>query len=262
VYKDVETKLKVKFEALTIMPVLLILNIVYVIFAVIQFSYLYGEGNTILPSTFTYAEYARRGFFELVTVTVINFTVILCTMKFMERENSKLEMSNNVFLSLLIVCTLNMLFSAHYKMSLYENTYGYTYLRVFVHLFMLLLFILFIIVLGGIWLRKLPVTKLCIIASLAMYVVLNYINVDVFIVKKNIELYNRTNKLDVNYLANLSYDTLPYLVQFSLSDSSERSKKLREKLEDKRQDFRHKEYSWYEFNYSRNKGIKALEKLK
>lgn len=262
IYESSKTKLAVKFEALTVMPVLLILNVVYLIFTVIQFSYLYGGGSTVLPSSLTYAEYARRGFFELVTVTVINFTIILCTMKFMKRENAKLEKCNNVFLSLLIIFTLNMLFSAHYKMSLYENSYGYTYLRVFVHIFMVLLFILFIIALSGIWVRKIPVAKLCIISSLAMYVVINYINVDVFIVKKNIELYNKTQNLDVNYLANLSYDTLPYLVQFSLDDKSGKGSKLKEKLEDKRRDFLNKEYSWYEFNYSRYKGIKALENFK
>lgn len=262
IYEVSKSKSTVSFEALTVMPVLLILNVVYLIFTVIQLSYLYGGGNAVLPSSFTYAEYARKGFFELVTVTVINFTIILCTMKFMKRENAKLEKCNNAFLSLLIIFTLNMLFSAHYKMSLYENTYGYTYLRVFVHIFMLLLFMLFIIALTGIWIRKIPVTKLCIISSLAMYVILNYINVDVFIVKKNIELYNKAQKLDVNYLSNLSYDTLPYLVQFTLSNSSEKSEKLREKLQDKRQDFLGKEYSWYEFNYSRYKGKRSLEKLK
>jgi len=262
IYESSEGKLKVNFEVLTVMPILLMLNGVYLMFTVIQFSYLYGGGSTELPSSFTYAEYARRGFFELVTVTVINFTIILCTIKFMKRENTKLEKCNNAFLSLLIVFTLNMIFSAHYKMSLYENTYGYTYLRVFVHIFMMLLFILFIIALAGIWVRKTPITKLCIISSLIMYVVLNYINVDVFIVKKNIELYNRTQNLDVNYLSNLSYDTLPYLVQFTLNDSSEKSKELKEKLMDKQQDILTKEYSWYEFNYSRYKGIKVLENFK
>lgn len=262
IYKVSKTKPLVSFEALTVMPVLLILNVVYLIFTVIQFSYLYGGGSEVLPLSFTYAEYARRGFFELVTVTVINFTIILCTIKFMKRENEKLEKYNNIFLSLLIIFTLNMLFSAHYKMSLYENTYGYTYLRVFVHIFMLLLFALFIIALAGIWIKKIPVTKLCIVFSLAMYVVLNYINVDVFIVKRNIELYNRTQNLDVNYLSQLSYDTLPYLIQFTLKDSSEKSKELREKLKDRKEDVINNEYSWYEFNYSRYKGIKALENFK
>ncbi|KZL90570.1 hypothetical protein CLMAG_43420 [Clostridium magnum DSM 2767] len=261
IYEVSKTKQLFNFEALTVMPVLLMLNVVYLIFTVIQFSYLYGGGSAVLPLSFTYAEYARRGFFELVTVTVINFTIILCTIKFMKRENVKLEKYNNIFLSLLIIFNFNMLFSAHYKMSLYENTYGYTYLRVFVHIFMLLLFILFTIALLGIWVKKIPIAKLCIISSIAMYVVLNYINVDVFIVKKNIELYNRTQNLDANYLGHLSYDTLPYLIQFTLNDNSEIGKELKRKLEDRTETVLDKQYNWYEFNYSRYKGKKILEKL-
>jgi hypothetical protein len=48
---------------------------VYLMFSIIQFSYLYGENGISLPEGFTYAEYARRGFFELVAVTVINFAM-------------------------------------------------------------------------------------------------------------------------------------------------------------------------------------------
>lgn len=262
IYVSRSSKQTLKADGLTVMPILLMLNVVYMLFSIIQFSYLYGGGNAVLPSGVTYAEYARRGFFELVAATIINFTIILCTMKFMKREKSRAEKFNDVFLSLLVVFTVNMLFSAHYKMSLYENIYGYTYLRVFVHFFMLLIFILFIIALAGIWVKKIPVTKLCIIASVIMYIILNYINVDVFIVKRNIQLYDRTKKLDVNYLCNLSYDVLPYLSQLSLQDNSDKGKVLKERLQEKQQFFLDKKYSWYEFNYSRYKSQRFLEKLK
>ena len=121
------------------------INIVYLLFSIVQFSYLYGGGNNILPSEFTYSEYARKGFFELVAVTIINFTILLSSMKFIKKGNKTINIISNVFLTLLVVFTLNMLFSAHYKMSLYEQTYGFTYLRIFVHLFMIMLFMLLIV---------------------------------------------------------------------------------------------------------------------
>ena len=80
--------------------------------------------------------------------------------------------------------TFNMLFSAHYKMSLYEQTYGFTYLRIFVHIFMLMLFMLFIVALIGIWNRKMPLNKVLIVIVLSMYILLNYINVDKIIAEK------------------------------------------------------------------------------
>ncbi|MBV7276608.1 DUF4173 domain-containing protein [Clostridium sp. PL3] len=261
IYEDVKEEWSLRFEALTIMPIFVILNIVYVLFTAVQFSYLYGGGNALLPENFTYAEYARRGFFELVTVAIINFTIILCAMKFTKKQNGKIEKLNKIFMSFLIVFTINMLFSAHYKMSLYEATYGYTYLRVFVHIFMLLIFILFIIVFLGIWTRKVAVGKLCLITSVLMYVILNYINVDIFIVKKNLELSGKTQKLDMTYLANLSYDTIPYMVDFCLNNNSEKSNNLRRELEEKKSILLDTDYNWYEFNLSRYKGEKALKRL-
>lgn len=52
-----------------------VLNIIYAIFCFIQISYLFTKMT--LPEGFTYAEYARQGFFELMIVTFINFAIIL-----------------------------------------------------------------------------------------------------------------------------------------------------------------------------------------
>lgn len=242
----------VKWEAVTIITVLVALNIVYLIFTMIQFSYLYGGGNMTLPESFTYAEYARRGFFELAAVTFINFVIVLSCIKFVKRENKRLAAAANVFLTILIAFTLNMLFSANFKLTLYESTYGYTILRVMVHLFMLLLFILCLVVVAGIWFRKIPIMKCIIVTAIAAYTIVNYLNIDGFVARKNIERYHETGKIDAQYLTSLSYEAVPYMLELRNSDDSNKRMIVEDNLKYRKQALeRHN--SWSEFNFSKNK---------
>ena len=99
-----------------------------------------------------------------------------------------------------------MLSSAFYRMLLYEEAYGFTYLRIFVQTFMILLFFLFIISIVFIWYEKLPIIKAYFIATLAVYVILNFANVDAMIARNNIYRYKETGQLDIRYLEGLSYE--------------------------------------------------------
>lgn len=248
-----------KLEPITVLTVLVMINLVYLFFTVIQFSYLYG-GETSLPNGFTYAEYARRGFFELVLVTIINFTILLLSTVFTKKE-TPLRSILNISYTLLIAFTINMLYSAHYKMSLYESAFGYTYLRIFVHFFLLLLLILFLIALAGIWLKKVPAAKLSIIAALLMYVFINYVNVDSIIAAKNIERYYQTGKIDIYYLTRLSYDAVPNVASFSknsgLNDNVRKDLKYYFDVKEKSLA---RDYKWYEFNYSKFTAEKSFNK--
>ncbi len=245
------------WEAVTIITVLIALNIVYLVFTVIQFSYLYGGGNMTLPASFTYAEYARRGFFELVAVTFINFIIVISCIKFVKRDNKKLVAIGNILFSALIIFTLNMLYSANFKMNLYESSFGYTYLRVMVHLFMLLLFILCIIVLAGIWVGKVPIMKSIVVTSIVMYTVVNYLNIDGFIARKNIERFHETGKIDANYLTSLSYEAVPYILELKDTNDSNIKMIIDNDLK-RRGEALERQNSWSEFNFSKNKIRKLL----
>lgn len=252
--------IKKYWEPAVILTIISVVNIIYLAFSIIQFSYLYGGGRNMLPNGFTYAEYARRGFFELAAVTLINFTILICCIKYVKRESKGVKLFANLSFTLLVLFTFNMLFSAHYKMSLYEKTYGYTYLRVFVHVFLLLLFILFVISLVSIWVDKVPLAKLSIIASLLMYILLNYANVDSFIAKKNIERFNETGKIDIYYLTHLSYDAIPQVQK--LLDSPKLEQNYKQQIErdlKETKDKLSKEQSWLEFNYSKFMAKKAIK---
>lgn len=171
----------------------------------------FGSVSNLLPEGLTYAEYARRGFFELIVVALINTAIVLGGLNFTKISG---VLSDRLFKGLnsaLLISTFILLFSAHFRMSLYEEVYGYTYLRVFTHAFMVMVFFILSITLCKVWFDRITLAKWYITIGIISYVLINYINVDAFIAQRNLERYYNTGKIDVYYLAGMSYDALPYL---------------------------------------------------
>ena len=242
----------------TMITILVLINAIYLIFTIIQFSYLYGGVTGALPSSFTYAEYARRGFFELIFVTLINLSILLLFIKYSKPLDKVSKSIIHVFLSLTLFFTLIMLFSSNYKLNLYESSYGYTTLRLFVHLFLILLLILFIIILMGIWRDSFPLTKALILSLLIMYVTLNYLNIEKIVAIENIKRFEQTTKIDFYYLTTLSYDAYPAIIKLTNSNNIDLAKKAKEYLHNEKIKLYNENRSWYEFNYSKYRARKLL----
>ncbi len=192
--------------------ILIAVNCVYLVFTFIQFGYMFSSLNDALPPEFTYSEYARRGFFELLMVTLINFSLVLSSIRFTRKDGNMVARTVQILHSLLIICTVVILSSAYLRMSLYETVYGYTYLRVLTHSFMIFLGVLFVIAFYKIWNEGISLLKPYIVVSILAYLLLNFVNIDVIIVNNNIARYVETGKLDPYYLRNLSYDSIPSVV--------------------------------------------------
>lgn len=109
------------------------LLLTYILFCGIQILYLFAGGIFVLPEGFTYAEYARRGFFELLAVTCLNILLIVVCLKVFD-ENKKLR----AILTAITGCTYIMIASAAYRMLIYISAYRLTFLRLFVLLFLLI----------------------------------------------------------------------------------------------------------------------------
>jgi hypothetical protein len=238
--------------------ILLMLNIVYVLFATVQFSYFFGGSS--LPEGLTYAEYARRGFAELVAVTLINFSVLMITLYGVDRSsrlNRALQRLLTLLLTMLVGCTGIMLCSAYLRLSLYEVAYGYTVTRVLVHAFMIFLLLLFIIALFKLWNNNLRLMKLYLVTSVAAYVLLNYVQVDAIIASNNMERYEETEQLDMTYLQSLSFEAVPYLIELhhkhpEIPGTEEALRVMKQRLDPQ------VSRSWTEFNMSEWRASAAL----
>ena len=169
----------IKLSDLTIKMLLAALNIIYLLFSIIQFKYLFmNAGRT---ADFDYATYARTGFFQLMFVSFINFALLhIC----------KKSEENNKFLKImLIIFTIIIVISAAFRMHLYEQEYGYTYLRLFVYFTLITEILILIPILTRICGKKIDTFKTTIQIIVVMYVALNFININKIIAKNNIDKY-------------------------------------------------------------------------
>lgn len=243
---------KKSFEPITIITILVIINILYLVFTKVQITYLYGGNSKVLPGGLTYAEYARRGFFELVVIAIINLMAIgILKIKVIKKEG-KLDLTLNILYSLTTAFTLNMVASVFYKMRLYIDAFGHTRLRILVEFFIVFLAAVLLIQLAFVW-REVRVFKSIIILALVMYIGINFFNIDSYIARKNIAL-NREGKLDHMYLTNLSFDASKQikeaLKEGKISEDTYNSwKKINEiNFKSIGEEEDSKEH-WYEYNY-------------
>ena len=207
----------IQLDSVISITVLSLLNLVYIAFVVFQFSYIFGGSlQKTLPPHYSYAEYARSGFFEMLVVTLINFTLLGICFIFKPHGGSAVKALLKVLQSLLVICTIVMLVSAFMRMSLYEAEYGFTYLRILTQAFMIFLLVMFVIALMKIWNSGIVFLQSFIVVSLVAYLIINYMNIDVMVTKKNLDRFTQTGQLDADYLTELSYDSVPLVLHYFL----------------------------------------------
>lgn len=250
-----------RFDPIIILTLLIAINAVYVAFVAIQFSYFFAAGDSVLPSGTSYAEYARRGFEELVIVTVINLSILLAVLRFIDRGQRVLYRIIQCLLTLLVAATGIILLSAHLRLALYEDAYGYTVTRILVHAFMFYLAVLFLAALYRIWRERLSLIKAYLAVSVVAYVAVNYMNVDAMVANSNIDRYERSGKLDAWYLGSLSEDAVPALAE--LYESPNKPKELAEVLRNKGEWLRSQQEgaAWSSWNVSKARAEKLLSQL-
>ena len=122
---------------LSIYTVNVIICCFYVLFIGIQAVYFIDIAGGSLPDGFTYSDYARRGFFELLTVALINIVfIVVAKVLSIKHENNKYMRIHIILNSIL---TFALIFVAFAKMYLYISTYGLTALRIIPSTFMIFL---------------------------------------------------------------------------------------------------------------------------
>jgi hypothetical protein len=118
--------------------------VLFLLFIGFQVTYLFGGEANIMNAGFTYAEYARQGFWELLAVAALSLFVLLASEKYADVEGKK----DKRFLlpALILIAEVGVLIASAFKrLSLYMDTYGMTVLRFYVVgviLFLVALFIL------------------------------------------------------------------------------------------------------------------------
>lgn len=209
--------------------ILVCVDLLFAFFVAVQFRYFFGGDANISLAGFTYAEYARRGFAELVVVACLSLLLLLGLNQVARRESPRVKQVYSALGVGLVGLVAVMLVSAFQRLLLYEAAYGFTRLRTYTHVFMVWLGILLVLVallevFGR--LRFLPLTLA--VVAVGFGASLTLLNVDAFIARQNVARAIRGEALDPAYLVDLSEDADPAL--FSQFDSPGRPGDLHEQL--------------------------------
>ncbi|MBI2056587.1 MAG: DUF4173 domain-containing protein [Candidatus Sungbacteria bacterium] len=234
-------------------------NILFLVFIIIQVAYFFGGESNIVSAGFTYAEYARRGFFELIAVALISLILLLLADQSVSKENGGHSAAFRFLSAALIVEVLVIMFSAYTRLSLYEEAYGFTVQRLFSHSFIILLGVIFCLLAyktlqdGG----ENSFAFGAFVAVNLFVLGMNMLNPGAFIARRNLERYDATGKLDVQYLSGLSDDAMPELIGAINSNDNEAMSYLGRELY--RRGRLESLVKWQSWNIARIRAVKMLE---
>jgi hypothetical protein len=216
------------------------------LFVGVQFTVLFGDRDYVMQTAgLTFAQYARRGFGQLVMVTILTLIVIAVAARKAPRATTSDRVVLRTILGALAACTLVVVGSALSRMWVYEQEYGFTRLRVVVSAFELWLGVVFVLILAaGVTLKASWLPRAVLATGVATFIGLAILNPDRFIADQNVDRYLKTGRIDVNYLQNLSADAAPALDRLTGVRRDCALREVADDLADERDD-------WREFNLGR-----------
>ena len=235
--------------------------LIFAVFAAIQFRYFFGGEANIAATGYTYSEYARRGFGELVWAAFLSLSLIFVVAHWGRRTSEKHRWIFTALSSALVLLVGVALASALMRLLLYENAFGFTRLRTYTHVFIFWLAGLLIAFLALLYLRRLRAFAILVVgAALGFVATLSLMNVDGFIADRNLARFERTNDLDVAYLAELTPDALPATVRWLRANDTSVPSELAMQLacEAGMLSFEWKNQSWQSWHLGRQRARNAL----
>lgn len=189
------------------------LVLLYSGFVVVQATVLFGGQHHVLQTAgLSYAEYARSGFWQLATVTVLTIAVLGGVTRWASREDRADRILLRTLLGLLSSLSIVIVVSALSRMYTYQKVYSFTGERIFVMAFELLLGTVFIMIMvAGIRWRGAWIPSTTIGLAVVMLLTLAVLNPEDYAARRNIARYQETGKIDAWYLRALSSDATPAL---------------------------------------------------
>ncbi|WP_143261838.1 DUF4153 domain-containing protein [Allokutzneria sp. NRRL B-24872] len=173
-----------------------------------------------LPALFSvvgdlsYAEYARRGFWQLLVVTALTLGVIALASRLAPRETSADRAWLRALLGALSLLSLVIVAGAAVRMWIYQQEYGFTVLRVLVLTCELWLGLVYLLVItAGVRLRGSWLPGVVVATAMATLLGLAALNPERLIADRNLDRYERIGRIDYHYLLGLSADAAPALAR-------------------------------------------------
>ncbi|HEV7646151.1 MAG TPA: DUF4173 domain-containing protein [Pyrinomonadaceae bacterium] len=205
------------FGTVELSVVLGLMNLLFLAFVIVQVPYLFG-GMDLVQNTenLKLAEYARRGFGELVFVSALVLPVLMAAQWLIRKDDKMAIAVYRVLACVQISLLFVIMLSAAQRMLLYTGTsgYGLTTMRFYPMVFMIWMAVVFVwfaaTVLRG---KRQQFAWGTLWSALLFLGVLHVFNPDHFIARTNIGLMHAGRNFDASYMRDLSDDAVPALLE-------------------------------------------------
>lgn len=194
-----------------------LINLLFLSFVIVQIPYLFG-GFELVQNTpdFKLADYARRGFGELVTVAALVLPILLVSHWLLRKDSPVNEKIYRVLAGIQIVLLFVIMISAAQRLLILTGNLGYglTTVRFYPMVCMIWLAVVFgwfaVTVLRG---AREKFAWGALWSAMVVLGALHFVNPDDYIARTNIRLMNEGREFDAYYNSRLSKDAAPVLLE-------------------------------------------------
>ncbi len=255
-------------ESICIISFLSAIALCYLLYLFSQLAYFFSAFKGFLPNDkITYSQYARKGFFEMCVIAVINLGVVFLSMLLAKKQNGKVSVGIKITATFISVFTLIIIATAISKMLLYINELGMTVLRITTSAFMIFLAVVFIAIILRIYINKINIVKTALITAGIVVLLLGTVNVNALCARYNYESYKeqRLETIDIETLYNLGDEGIPYVVKLACSKDKQVAKEAQRYLKKAyKHDYFYNTYNIKNFtveDFKKNSKDKGFEKF-
>ena len=190
-------------------------TLLFTAFVLVQARWLFDSADALQATTgLTVADYARRGFFELVAAAALTLPMLLAADSVARPESAAVRRTLRFLSGTLVVLVLVVIASALERMALYTERFGLTELRLYATAFMAWLGVVFawfvVTTLRG---RRRRFTAGPVAAGVVAVLTLAVLNPDALIARVNLDRARDGAPVDTAYLTRLSADAAPELLR-------------------------------------------------
>lgn len=215
--------------------VLSVVSVTYIVYLVSQLAYFFSAFSGILPEGYEYSasSYARRGFFEMFAICVINILLLLAANLFTKRNGgNKQSAAIKALATFISLFSVVLIITAMSKMKLYIDVYGLTKYRLLTSVFMVMLLIVILFFAVHIYFPKVNYMQPIIIICSVIFIGISFMDIDAFIAKYDVNAYQNgeIESIDVDYLSELSSSAVPYIIQLTECDDAKIAENAKEIL--------------------------------
>ncbi|MBE6719800.1 MAG: DUF4173 domain-containing protein [Ruminococcaceae bacterium] len=200
------------------------ISVTYCVYLLSQLAYFFSAFNGILPDDYEYtaSAFARRGFYEMFAVCVINVGLIIAAGVLTKRTGKKLSPAVKGLSCFISLFSGVLIVTVMQKMKLNISIYGLSVNRVLVTTLMIMIFIMLAFFILHIFAPKISYMQPIIIVCSAIFIALSFADSDALCARYNINAYKSgaIESLDTENIRMSSDSALPYLIE--LANDSDR----------------------------------------